>query len=74
MPIDYPDYCLHLLEESEALMEFPEESLVLIDRAIDEQSSGYRENLVNCINMISRSLPEIINSPMYIKLEVLTRR
>lgn len=66
-PIEYPHYVVQLLEKSSLCTRFPTDALHLLGLLIHEQQ-WVSEDLINCLDQISRAEPRLIQEPSYQRL------
>lgn len=73
LPIEHPDYVVHLLHESGLCRRFPADALRLLDALIADQQWAPRE-LGLCLDEIGQVAPQLDQSPQYQRLQSYRRR
>lgn len=73
MPIDHPDYIVHLLNESDLCQRFPSDVLTLLD-AIVLDPQWFAPRLGRSLRMLSDAAPPLARDPRYQRLVEFTRR
>jgi hypothetical protein len=72
--IDYPDYAIHKLHESNLHSQFPESTLHLLNAIISDAALYLPTQLRDCLNTISQAEPPLLRDRKYIRLDELARR
>lgn len=73
MPIDHPDYIVHLLNESDLCQRFPSDVLTLLDAIVLDQQ-WFAPRLGRSLRMLSDAAPPLARDPRYQRLVEFTRR
>ena len=72
-PVAYPDYVVHLLNESDQCRRFPEQSLRLLSKILDDQLWA-PSDLADCLESISHASPELERDHRYRRLAEFARQ
>ncbi|MFE8070129.1 SIR2 family protein [Marinobacteraceae bacterium S3BR75-40.1] len=72
-PLQHPSVAVHLLQKSDLAERFPEEALELLNKIISEQTWPPKD-LLDCVNVIERSMPALSADPRSQRLKTLVRR
>lgn len=67
IPVNHPDYIVHLLHDKNLHEQFPEDSLDFLNRLISEQYWKPRE-LKDCLDVIIQKAPSLANDPRHRRL------
>ena len=68
MPLEHPDYVVHLLNESNICATFPDGSLDFLFRIIDENCQWLPRELSACLEVIVENEPELERDNRYLAL------
>ena len=72
-PIEHPHYVVHLLAESGLCKRFPMDALLLLNAVIADQQWAPRE-LVQCLDEIVQTAPQLAQDSRYLRLREYSRR
>ncbi|MHB8257115.1 MAG: anti-phage defense-associated sirtuin Dsr1 [Acidiferrobacterales bacterium] len=72
-PIEYLDYVVHLLHESNLCNRFPSDALRLLDAVVDDQQWAPQE-LGRCLDEIEQAASQLIQDTRYRRLREYSRR
>jgi hypothetical protein len=73
LPIEHPDYVVHLLHESGLCRRFPAEALLLLNAVIADQQWAPRE-LGQCLDEIAQAAPQFAQDARYLRIREYSRR
>lgn len=73
LPIEHPDYIVHLLHDSGLCNRYPIDSLEFLNAAIADQQWAPRE-LGECLDEIETALPKLSKEPQFMRLREYYRR
>jgi hypothetical protein len=74
LPIEHPDYPIHLLYEAELSSRFPDESLTYLDSLIGDDVQWIPSELQQCLDAIKGADQSLIDDRRYVRLIGLIRR
>jgi hypothetical protein len=74
IPIDHPDYVIHLLYQSKLPQRFPEAALDFMDRIISDSTQWPPTDLKECLQVIPKASPNLLNDARYLRLSEYLRR
>jgi len=72
--VQYPDYIIHRLQDSELSARFPEEALRFLSTIVDDQPSWLPAELRRCLDVIAQATPNLRRDHRYMRLDELARR
>ncbi len=74
LPVQYPDYLVHLLHEAKLCEQFPADTLAFLDAVIDNEAQRLPRELQHCLNDIEQTDQQLANDARFIRLADLIRR
>lgn len=74
VPIDHPDYVIHLLHQSSLSSQYPESALTLMDKIIADDLRWPPSHLGDCLQAVAIALPQLQTDTRYQRLVEYLRR
>ncbi|MFT6915311.1 MAG: hypothetical protein ACJAWL_001616 [Motiliproteus sp.] len=74
LPMEQPDYPIHLLHEAELSSRFPNESLTYLDSLIGDAVQWIPAELQQCLDAIRQADPGLVNDRRHVRLIDIIRR
>ncbi len=74
VPIEHPDYVVHLLYEAKISEQFPSDALSFLDAVVGDNTQWLPSELQQCLDLIQQADPGLVDSECFVRLAELTRR
>lgn len=72
-PLQFPDRIAHPIHEAQLDARFPEETLDLLDRVVEEAAQGYFLDLPECLNAVRSARPDLECDQRFERLQEVLR-